>query len=349
MKKSTLIKFFDGEASEDEVNDIINWVNFSSENRKYFAKEKAVYEAIAHSTLTNKMTDNSHTYCPPKNYLKKRKIHFYEYCLYAASIAVIFFIITSIFDITLSVKVGKRFSTSDPDKTILDHQLSISENYPPLIHTLYTEKGVKGFIMLPDSSKVWLNSDSKIYYPNGFKGKYRTVKISGEAFFEVKKDTLHPMIVLTNKKFSIEVLGTTFNLRSYDNDDNAVTTLYTGSIKMHYIDKRTSRLTTINLKPSESFIYLPKLSSPRQFTYLKPENQSAWKNGELIFDNTPMSDVIKMLERWHGTKFIIKNNEVYQYKLSAEFSSESIVQIMEIMKLIMPIKYSCDNNVVTLE
>ena len=79
-------------------------------------------------------------------------------------------------------------------------------------------------ITLPDSSRVWLNSDSRISYPDEFTGNKRVVSLSGEAYFEVTKDSLHPMVVLTNKDFTVEVLGTTFNIRSYENDATAETT-----------------------------------------------------------------------------------------------------------------------------
>jgi transmembrane sensor len=328
MKKYTLIKFFKGEASEKEIDSITSWVNESSANKKYFAREKELFTVIssAEQSVAENLSGGS---------IKRSKIIRYAtYFAAAAAVAAVFFFAGYAFH-------GNSGLNSNPAVSVLSHKA--------VMHTLYTERGVKGYVVLPDSSRVWLNSDSKITYPEEFTGKTRNVSISGEAYFEVQKDSLHPMIVMTNKDFSLEVLGTSFNIKSYDNEDNAMATLYTGSIKMHYRDANTSKISTIKLKPNETFNYTPKLAEVKQFVSPKPENDKAWKDGALVFEDTPMPEVIKMLERWHGTKFIVKNDEIYQYKLSAVFTSESIVQIMEIMKLIMPVKYSCKNNVVTLE
>ena len=343
MKKYTLIKFFKGEASEKQLDSIISWVNESSANKKYFAREKALYTAISSS----EQSDAGKVAVAGGIAKRSRIIKYAAYCSAAAAAAAVFFIAGYAFHGNGGFfNSGKLFSS---DKLASVNSAVSVFSHKTTMHTLYTERGVKGFILLPDSSRVWLNSDSKITYPEEFNGKTRNVTISGEAYFEVQKDSLHPMIVMTNKNFSLEVLGTSFNIKSYDNEDNAMATLYTGSIKMHYRDVNTSKISTIKLKPNETFNYTPKLAEVKQFISLKPENDKAWKDGALVFEDTPMPEVIKMLERWHGTKFIVKNDEIYQYKLSAVFTSESIVQIMEIMKLIMPIKYSCKNNVVTLE
>lgn len=225
------------------------------------------------------------------------------------------------------------------------------------MHEIFTEKGVKGIVILPDSTKVWLNSGSRLIYPSAFASGTRDVIIYGEGYFEVTKDSLHPMIVNTGKNFSIEVLGTSFNVKSYEDDRQVEATLYAGEIKARFMNWDTSEYETVILKPNESFIYdntgtsmakSKEYTINKPFSYDKPQMQKAWKDGYLVFDNTSMPEVLKKLERWHGTKFIIKNEKIYDYKLSAQFSSESIVQILEIMKLIMPIEYSYKNNTVTL-
>lgn len=329
MRKYTLIKFYKGEATNQEIDSIISWVNKSPLNKEYFAKLKSLYTA----TYINAIDIASGNYVS----FKKPSGHRLRilYASSAAAIAALFF------------TMGYFLSNIGGQAEIIP-QIAVSQAKTPLIRTLYTEKGVKGFIQLPDSSKVWLNSDSRISYPEEFTGETRMVKISGEAYFEVTKDSLHPMIVQTNKNFSIEVLGTKFNVRSYENDAKAEATLYTGAITMHYKNIKTEKVEKLALKPSQSFTYVTAESIPKPFKYKEPEKQSAWKNGQLIFNNTPMDEALKILERWHGTTFIINNANIYKYKLSAEFSSESIVQVLEIMQMIMPFKYTYINNVVTI-
>lgn len=344
MKKYTLVKFFKGEASESEVDEIISWINHSPENRRYLAEQKQLYTALqTDDTQNNRLGLVSGSGLDSKR--MKRPIFLHSLATRAVAIAAAFatfFTIGFFVNEIISVKV-----VGDQVQVLADGSVVNNE--------LYTERGVKGFLTLPDSTKVWLNSDSRITYPQNFSNKTRDVRISGEAYFEVSKDSLHPMIVSTDRNFSIEVLGTSFNIKSYNNDDKVETTLYTGVIKAHYKNNANSKIETLTLKPNQSFTYVDSASTSvsnnndNLFKHDKPERQKAWKDGTLIFDNTSMKEVIKMMERWHGTKFIIRNDKVFNYKLTAEFTSESVIQTLEIMKLIMPIDYSYSNNTVTLK
>lgn len=339
MKKYTLIKFFKGEATEAETDSIIEWVKRSPENMKYFAREKILFTA-----LQMERDDEGAQAAPSEMSAAgggRRRVRWGRIAAstgIAAAVASLLFA----FGIETEKYLERRNSVVIPAKAVPEC-------------SVYTEKGVKGFVILPDSSKVWLNSDTKIVYPQQFAGRYRNVKLIGEAYFEVAKDSLHPMLVNTDRDFTIEVLGTSFNVKSYDNEDVAVTTLYSGSIKMNYRERRDGRPTdnteTVMMKPNDTFSYY--LNATQEGNVAVPskdaEMSKAWKDGVLIFDNTSMDEVIKMLERWHGTKFIVKNDKIYNYKLSAEFSSESIVQILEIIRMLMPVTYTCDGNVVTLE
>lgn len=336
MDKYILIKFFRGEASVHEVDSIIEWIKKAPENEAYFAQLKALYtisqeEGEIVKTLENKSKSSMQLIALAKQSVVPAK---FFYISTAAAIVALFFIASLLLTNTKPLE--------------LQYENAVAMKQDAFIQTLYTEKGVKGFIVLPDSSKVWLNSDSKIIYPSQFTGKTRNVKISGEAYFEVTKDSLHPMIVSTNKDFSIEVLGTSFTVKSYPDDAKAEATLYKGAITMHYKNMNNTQIETLALQPNESFVYFDKSATPQQINYREPEKQRAWTKGVLIFDNTPMSEVFKILERWHGTQFIITNKNLDKYTLSAEFSSESIIQIMEIIQMITPIKYTILNNSVTI-
>lgn len=346
MKKYTLIKFYKGEATEEDINHIMDWVHKSPLNREYFAREKAIYTATLLGSVP--IPDSGEQAGSPVRPFRSRTLlHLKKGVIsrtkltYIASVAAI-----SLLFFTTGYLLGP--GAGHPAQILPEKATAAAQNNP-IIRTLYTEKGVKGFLVLPDSSKVWLNSDSRLSYPDEFTGKTRKITLEGEAYFEVKKDTLHPMIVQTKKDFAIEVKGTSFNIKCYDNDLLAEATLYSGAITMHYKNRQTQKAEQLELKPNESFSYITAVNTPRQFNYKKPENQKAWKEGDLIFDNTPIADVFKILERWHGTSFIIHNNQVYNYKLSAEFDSESIIQIMEIIQMIIPIEYTYKNNIVTVD
>ena len=330
MRKYTLIKYFKGEATESEIDSIIEWINKSPQNMNYFAEQKALYTAL------ESIEYNEDANQPATNNITTKKSNYKSLTMYIAAAVIA----------TVCFLAGFWVNNGNSNKDI--QLISESKTFAPLKHSLYTEKGVKGFITLPDSSRVWLNSDSRISYPDEFTGDRRVVSLSGEAYFEVTKDSLRPMVVLTNKDFMVEVLGTTFNIRSYENDATAETTLYTGKIKMHYKDRISSRIRTRDLRPNDSFTYTNASHTYKQAIAPKPEIKRAWKEGSLVFDNAPMEDVLKRLERWHGTNFIVNNSNIYNRKLSATFTSESIVQIMEIIQMIMPITYCYNNNTVTI-
>lgn len=330
MNKSTLIKFISNRASETEVDAILKWVKKSDENLKYLTELKKIYTYIdmAQTSSRGDIPDFKGT---PKRYFRKSYL-----VVSVAAACLIFFL------------AGLLINPPFANKKELTAENNISENVT--IHRLYTEKGVKGFVILPDSTKVWLNSCTELTYPVKFNGSRREISMSGEAYFEVAKDSLHPMIINTANNVSIEVLGTSFNLKSYKEDGRVETTLYTGSVRMHY--EADGEKKTVLMQPDEKIVYeLPSNEKnvetvPQKLQ--KPQLQSAWKEGRLIFDQMPVKEVLKMIERWHGTSFIVKNDKIYNYVLSADFESESLVQIMEIIKIIIPIDYKIENNVVTL-
>ena len=148
-------------------------------------------------------------------------------------------------------------------------------------------------------------------------GPTREINISGEAFFDVVSNPNKPMIVSTNKNFKVEVPGTKFNIRSYENDTEAQTTLFSGSIKLTRKLSSTGREVTTLLRPKESFV-LREYMAPVLILQSDTSKQVAWKEGKLLFDSTPMLEVIKKLERWHGTEFIVKDQEILNYKITAK-------------------------------
>lgn len=334
MNKDLIYKFFSNKANSQEIEDIIGWVEKSPDNLQFFAQQKAMWDLSGRELEDSILLENGHK-------AKKSRKKLYRIA-YFSSVAILAILLT--INIFIKEEVGVN---SIINKNVSANSLTV-QLHPETIRTLYTEKGVKATIMLPDSSMVWLNSDSKITYPAVFDEKQRNVEISGEAYFEVKHDSLRPMLVKTNKDFSVEVLGTKFLVRSYDNDNSAKTVLYSGAVTMHYAIGKNKTLCERKLKPLESFTYYTQAKQSPKLSSSINNKDIAWKNGELIFEQTPMDEVLKMLERWHGTKFIVKNNKIYNDKLSASFQTESIVQIMEMVKFCIDMDYDINNNVVTI-
>lgn len=212
------------------------------------------------------------------------------------------------------------------------------------VNVLYTAKGVKGETVLPDGSKVILNSDSRIIYPARFSGSTREVEFSGEGYFEVQKDSLHPMVISCNKNFKVIVYGTTFNIKTYGNDNTAKTTLISGSIKI--VENVDGKELVRDIAPSQSYTIVENRQLATLETKVNTEKVCEWKDGILSFDSTPLSEVAKILERWHGIKIVVEDSGKLDIPITARFTTESIVQIMDLLKFSTDIKYSVGDNVV---
>jgi ferric-dicitrate binding protein FerR (iron transport regulator) len=231
---------------------------------------------------------------------------------------------------------------------------NIAENHPVEVvsvaqneQTFYTENGIKAKIMLPDSSVVWLNSGSSITYPQNFSGAERTVKFSGEGYFDIRKNEQEPMVVTTPRGMKVKVLGTKFHICSYDDDADEQATLFSGKINISRVvdnevvvkEKEMRPLESVNFSNANKAVLVANSDTTKKI---------AWKNGELLFENTPMSDVVKKLERWHGADIIVKDFSILKYKFTARFRSESIVQILELLTFTAPVDFSIENNQVFL-
>ncbi|WP_256005178.1 FecR family protein [Pedobacter deserti] len=162
-------------------------------------------------------------------------------------------------------------------------------------NTLSTVKGQQYQVCLPDGTKVWLNAASSITFPASFAHqKRREVRLTGEAYFEVAKDKEHPFIVNTQKQ-KVEVLGTHFNISAYADEATAKTTLLEGSVRVS-----NERETRVLLPGQQSQATKGDIAVSR--TDLK--ESVAWKNGEFIFNNEALSDILKEVARWYSIEVI---------------------------------------------
>lgn len=341
METELLIKFICGEADNKEITEVLDWADKDEKNKHELIELQLTYLAVhkENTRATSKELDNI------KRLIKSRRVKGLNYKIFfyiASSVAVIalFFLFSMG---TLKYNNYREKIVSEVVSEVKNQKIQIALNEIPLEfrQTIYTEKGVKSTLYLPDSSEVILNSDSKLIFPDKFIGDTREVYLNGEAYFKVRKDSNKPMIVSTNKKFKIQVTGTEFNVKSYDNDDNSITTLYSGSINMITANG------TKRVHPNEQ-VSIDSKNHIRVFQMEDKIAPKAWTEGRLLFDVTPMPEVIKILERWHGVNIIVRDSSILHYKITAEFKSESISQIMYVIKNCALIDYTIVGKDVTL-
>ncbi|MEF9986520.1 MAG: DUF4974 domain-containing protein [Bacteroidales bacterium] len=345
MTKELLLKFIKGVTSQVEEAQVLSWVSKCKENKEYYIVLKNLWlsQNLSNDAATERELNEIRALTTHKTEAIKernisRRLVFYKWSFAVASVLLLISVSLNMID--FDIFIDKVIET--PNVVSLASVPANQKNF------YYTVKGAKARLELPDGSVVWLNSDSKITYPCRFEGDTREVEISGEALFEVVKNKNIPMVVSTNKNFKIKVYGTTFNVRSYDNDIKAVATLFNGKIDIITHNKKGEE-TIIGILPNQ--VYEIEDKTPDK-PILKPVDniidEIAWHEGRLIFDNTPLSDVIKSLERWHGTIFEVKDASILDYTITATFRSESIVQIMEMLKFCTLIDYTADKNKVVL-
>ncbi len=348
MNKNLLIKYIKGEASQLEREQVIAWIDKSKENENYYLE---LFNTIVAEDVTSEHTSvalsdeelrESYSAIQKRtakdiftNYGGAKKMNWLVW--FSACAAILLFA-------SVSLNIVQYFTDNNLSGMLAENQEVAIANHN---QTYYTEHGVKGKIMLPDSSVVWLNSGSSITYPQYFAQDVRRVEFSGEGYFEVVRNEKCPMEVITPKGMKVTVLGTKFHICSYNDDSEEQATLFSGKINVSRIANNKEVFKVRELKPQESL----KFSDVgKAFITVKADTTKkiAWKRGELIFERTPMPEVIKKLERWHGVNITVKDDEILKYHFTAEFGSASMVQILELLRFTSPIDFTVNNNEVIL-
>ncbi|MDM8177845.1 MULTISPECIES: FecR family protein [Olivibacter] len=193
-----------------------------------------------------------------------------------------------------------------PDQKILDKGgIKITKNEDGLItyqinpgvresksNTLSTPKGGQYQVILSDGTKVWLNAASSLRYPTVFTGNERKVILNGEAYFEVAKNEKQPFKVVTDRQ-ELLVLGTHFNINSYEDEPDVKTTLLEGSVKVSAFQTKQ----TILLKPGEQAAL--KRSGKLKVAQINAENAIAWKSGLFQFQGSGIQEALRQMARWY--------------------------------------------------
>ncbi|NOW96057.1 FecR family protein [Mucilaginibacter sp. SG564] len=198
-------------------------------------------------------------------------------------------------------------------------------------NTMSTSKGQQSPypLVLADGTKVWLNADSKLTFPTAFISRERNVKLKGEGYFEVAKDPKHPFIVTTDKQ-EVKVLGTHFNICSYDDDPATITTLIEGSVEI--TEKKNEREGI--LKPGQQSILS---SNQMKIREADVDEAIAWKDGYFMFESGDIESIMRKVARWYDIE-VVYEGPIPQTKfyLSADrFSSiSSLLKPLESSKRI---------------
>ncbi len=209
-----------------------------------------------------------------------------------------------------------------------------------------TKAGQRIKLKLSDGSLIRMNADSRIEIFNHYNDKTRKVKLSGEAFFNIRHDTLCPFIVDAGR-MQIQVLGTSFNIKAFNDEPKTEVSVYTGKVRVVY--KERNKTIVRILLPSDLLTFNKKTGSVRIKRIAGNIRPDAWTQGRLAFDHTPVQEVIRMIERWYDVKVIVADPEILNHRISGDHWNENLISVAEALKFTLRIDYTYSNDTLLLK
>ncbi len=202
------------------------------------------------------------------------------------------------------------------------------------------EKGQRSNVVLPDGTKVWLNSDTEIKYSGEYGKKERRISLSGEAYFEVAKDPERRFIVQAGE-IQVEALGTAFNVKAYGGDDKLTASLFEGKLKTSVGGK------TLYLEPDQTVCY-----NRLKHSIVKKKGSAGydrmWRNQELVFRGESLEEIAIMLDRLYNVKVKFQTDDIRRYRFSGIIKNNSLENVFELLSLTAPIRYEKRDSIVWL-
>ncbi len=208
-------------------------------------------------------------------------------------------------------------------------------------NTLTTPRGKKAALTLADGTRVWLNALSSIKFPTNFTGKDRTVEITGEAYFEVARSASMAFVVRkSGSDYGVQVLGTSFNINTYDDEDAIRTTLLDGSVRVY--QGAVSSL----LKPGQQAVSNGK-GLIDVVNDANVENVLAWKNGVFHFERSDIGTVMRQIARWYDV------DVTYKGKITDHFGGTisrdvNVSRVFEMLEMTGHVRFSIEGRKVTV-
>lgn len=305
MIKKLLKKFYQGQADDQEVKEVLEWYyshhaedqldNLLESEFSEQQKDKKWSQAENFERIKQKLQ-------PPE--AAKRKGRSLNWTFWSRAVACVVFIVGMIY---LS---GNHLNHSEDENIILPIQRI----------TKSTDKGQKLTVFLPDGSEAILNAASHISYPDTFENdSVRVVYLRGEAFFQVRPDENKPFIVSTDH-VKITALGTSFNVHERAGNKVKVS-LVSGKVSVE--NKVKNQLI---LLPGEQAIVASDELVKQNFNY---QEVVAWKDGELVFNQTTFDETLEKLELWYGVEITVKNHPSYTSHYTGNFKDKSLEQVLE--------------------
>jgi transmembrane sensor len=306
--ENLIARFLNGESNDTERRELVDWINQTHQNKKDYLDLKDIWD-ITRSVKNHSDEQLVLFYKEQYERSKKSRIILLRRAVAIAAVLLIGLVITILIPNTTSKQ---------------------SES----LQVFSVPLGSRSKVLLADGTEINLNAGSELSYSSNFSSKNRNVTLTGEAYFYVKSDPVHPFIVKT-KDFDIQVTGTKFNVCSYNEDTFSTTTLAEGKINLKF--SNSDQL--IDVKPGEKFL-LDREARKYSLLVANVEQETSWKDGEFIFKNIPFPELVQRLERWYDVKLTVSDEKLTNYTYTGRFKNqETIWQVLDALKLTSPIDY----------
>lgn len=209
---------------------------------------------------------------------------------------------------------------------------------------LAAKLGEHAQIKLSDGTQIWLNAGSVLKYPKEFKGDTREVYLSGEAFFDVAKDKKHPFIIHTNK-MDTKVLGTSFNVQAYPEQTTQEVSVLTGKVNV----KSTVTEENVYVTPGQKVVFKSNNNKLQAFKDIPVNTISLWRKNIMVFEETPLPEVVATINRNYNVGIEIKNKNLNALKISAYFKELPADQVIGLVCNIINANYKMDSGIYKIE
>ncbi|MBP3192689.1 FecR family protein [Natronogracilivirga saccharolytica] len=344
MKKSEHIPWsLIHKALKDSLDDreqklLDEWLAESESNRKAFKKISLAWN-VASSDLSNKFNpdeqaawDRIVSSTDLKEFQNKEKAN-----ANARKTSVLFFIrnAAAILFLPLVITTAVLF-------------VRYGDTMESAIVSVQTEMGQRSQFMLADSTRVWLNSDSRLTHAAGdYKGETR-LQLEGEAYFESPESRAGNLVVSTSH-MDVQVTGTAFNVRAYPDENSIETVLERGGVKLLNSNLNGSAEKLAALSPGQRAVY-DKSNDMLEISDINTMEYTAWRNGVLVFRNATFDELANRLEMWFDVEISYDIDKFNDTEYSGTFRNrENIDQVLEAIKSTTPFEYRTENNKVIIK
>ncbi|WP_258098524.1 FecR family protein [Marinoscillum pacificum] len=208
--------------------------------------------------------------------------------------------------------------------------------------TRTTDAGQKSTIQLSDGTIITVNSSSSIKYPEKFTGNKRVVELEGEAFFEVAHNPHKPFYVKF-KDSEVRVLGTSFNIRTYDEESEVSVAVATGRVAFTSSEEKTK----VVLEANEMVTYNESSKHMIKKPF-DPKDMYGWKDKILYFKNEEFKDIVRDLEMWYGVKIHYTKDFSVKGTFTGEYKNKSLDAVLKGLSFLYEFKYEIDGDTVQL-